>query len=316
MFTNMHNFQNPQPVKKPFPYRLLTTLLLAALFFVHSAATNGQNLEKSVFWEITGKGMKKPSYLFGTYHVVNASYLDEVPKVKQAFSGADQVTVEMVLDSSKLQAMGIMALMPDKKLSGMISKEDYDLVAEEVKAIMGVDLAMFDQLKPISISVLLTLMYIRQDQAEMLAKYTGAPLDIYFASEGKSKGKKVNTFETMEEQMKILYDGETPEKQAEHLVAFVKSKDEMKATQKELTDHYFNGNLNAMYALSEKYADEMGDLTYILDDRNVRWMEMLPGLLKDGSQFVAVGALHLTGKKGLITMLRSAGYTVKPLALK
>ncbi|NJM24196.1 MAG: TraB/GumN family protein [Bacteroidia bacterium] len=248
--------------------------------------------------------------------MVNASYLDEIPKVKQAFSDADQVTVEMVLDSSKLEALAMMALMPDKKLSTMISKEDYDLVAEEFKAVMGADLAMFEQLKPVTLSVLLTLMYIRQDQGDILGKYTGAPLDIHFASEGKRTGKKVNTFETMEEQMRILYDGETPEKQAEHLVAFVKAKDEMKASQKQLTDDYFEGDLNAMYALSEKYADEMGDLTYMLDDRNVRWMELLPGLLKDGGQFVAVGALHLTGKKSLITMLRAAGYTVKPLALK
>jgi uncharacterized protein len=51
----------------------------------------------------------------------------------------------------------------------------------------------------------------------------------------------------------------------------------------------------------------------LLDKRNNKWMEVLPKAMKKGPQFVAVGALHLAGKAGLIQQLRDQGYTVEPI---
>ena len=51
----------------------------------------------------------------------------------------------------------------------------------------------------------------------------------------------------------------------------------------------------------------------LLVGRNVTMAERMEPLLKDGGAFVAVGALHLTGKKGLIERLREKGYTVTKL---
>ncbi|NJM24197.1 MAG: hypothetical protein HC859_00230 [Bacteroidia bacterium] len=49
------------------PQALLTSLIVMVLFVSQSFIAKAQKLENSVFWEISGKGMKKPSYLFGTY---------------------------------------------------------------------------------------------------------------------------------------------------------------------------------------------------------------------------------------------------------
>ena len=54
----------------------------------------------------------------------------------------------------------------------------------------------------------------------------------------------------------------------------------------------------------------------MLDNRNKKWMQQLPGIFKQQSTFVAVGALHLAGENGLVMLLRNAGYTVKPLPTK
>ena len=61
---------------------------------------------------------------------------------------------------------------------------------------------------------------------------------------------------------------------------------------------------------------EPGEAEKLLDNRNKAWMTQLPSLFSEQSTFVAVGALHLSGKNGLVNLLRAQGYTVKPLPLK
>jgi uncharacterized protein YbaP (TraB family) len=54
----------------------------------------------------------------------------------------------------------------------------------------------------------------------------------------------------------------------------------------------------------------------MLDNRNKKWMEQLPGFIRVNSTFIAVGVLHLAGKNGLVNLVREQGYTVKPLSQK
>lgn len=49
--------------------------------------------------------------------------------------------------------------------------------------------------------------------------------------------------------------------------------------------------------------------------RNENWMRTLPSLLDAGGAFVLVGAGHLPGRHGLVTLLRSHGYIVRPVQL-
>jgi uncharacterized protein YbaP (TraB family) len=60
-------------------------------------------------------------------------------------------------------------------------------------------------------------------------------------------------------------------------------------------------------------ADDRGVL---LDDRNKNWVNQLKDILKKENVFIAVGCGHLVGDKGLISLLKKEGYTVKPLANK
>ena len=48
-------------------------------------------------------------------------------------------------------------------------------------------------------------------------------------------------------------------------------------------------------------------------NRNKAWAEKLPTIMKAAPTFVAVGALHLPGEKGLLKLLKSQGYTVEPV---
>ncbi|GAA4416798.1 TraB/GumN family protein [Nibrella viscosa] len=281
--------------------------LLVLAFIVQSATA-----QSSLLWQVSGNGLKKPSYLFGTYHILKDSYLDQNTKVKTAYQNADGVVVEMVVDSSAMLNMAMRALMLTNSLPNLISEKEYNLVAAEFQKATGFDLGLFNQVKPIVTSTMLSLAYLEKE-SDTLKRFTGQPLDLYFAAEGKKLGKTVTPLETMEEQITMLYDHDPVEKQAKQLVQMVKEKGNMRKTSQSLTNLYLSEDLNGMWKLSEQYGEQYGDMTYLVDERNRNWMKKLPNLMAVRPTFVAVGALHLPGPNGLIELLRKAGYKVEPL---
>lgn len=301
-----------------FKHKWANVGILLLVFTFQNTLCFGQHdkVENSIFWKISGKDTQKPSYLFGTYHVLNDGFLNDVPNVKEIYNASGSVVVETELDSSKIMQVLFMAMMKDKKISELISADDYKLVANEVQNASGATMDMFNQFKPSFITVMLTMAYNQKENKELLSKYSGQPIDGYLASNARKNKKTVSTFESMQEQMDILFGHESVEKQAEQLVEFIKSKDEMIKSQVELTNMYLQQDLSGMYEMFTKYAKQFGDADYLLDDRNIKWMEKLPSLLSTGDQFIAVGAMHFVGKNGLIKLLREKGYTVTQVSLK
>ncbi|RIV27781.1 TraB/GumN family protein [Fibrisoma montanum] len=267
---------------------------------------------QSLLWEVSGNGLKQPSYLFGTYHILKDSYLNQKPTVRDVYAKSQGVVVETTIDSSAMFSMAMRAIMPGKSLDRMLSAADYKLVADEFKRVTGADLALFNMMKPVMTSTMLSMGYAEKE-SDTLRRFTGQPLDLYFASEGKKLGKTVTALETMDQQMAMLLDHDPVEKQAADLVKMVKEKDSMRGDSKQLTDLYLKGDLNAMWKLGQDYEKKHGDLSYLVKERNENWMKKLPALMALRPTFVAVGALHLPGPDGLIALLKKEGYTVKAL---
>jgi uncharacterized protein YbaP (TraB family) len=291
-------------------FRLFQVLLLITGFVASSAF--GQS-GKGLVWEITGKGLKEPSYLFGTYHLLTNSYLNEIPQVKQSLAKTKGLVVEAVIDSSKLQSIAMMAIMPDKKISGMITPEEAKLVSAELEALMGVNLAAVDQLKPSSVIVLMTVLYAQKQNTAVLKKYPGQPMDVHLAAVAKKDLKTVTALETIEQQMNFLYNHFPLEEQARQLVIFVKQKEISEQSQAKLLEIYLDHDLEQLYRYADSLPKDMGDSDFLLKDRNLNWMKTLPDLMHKESQFIAVGALHLPGPDGVISLLQKQGYIVKPV---
>ncbi|WP_460672760.1 TraB/GumN family protein [Larkinella ripae] len=266
---------------------------------------------QSLLWKVSGNGLKQPSYLFGTYHILRDSYLNQHPNIKTAYEAAEGVVVETEIDSSAMLSMMMRGMMLDNSLTKLLSEPDYKLVAEEFKRATGFDLGMFNQMKPIITATMLGLSYA-QKESDTLSSFTGMPIDLYFASDGRKRQKKVNSLETMEEQISFLYDHDPVEKQAQQLVEMVKGKADMHELGKSVTQLYLKQDLQGMWKLNEKYGSSFGDMSYLIDERNHNWMKRLPGLMAVRPTFVAVGALHLPGPNGLIELLKKEGYKVEP----
>lgn len=294
--------------------KFLSSAALAALFLLAAAPLFSQKLEKSLLWEVSGKGLAKPSYLFGTYHVLNDAYMNaNQQKALNLFLAADGLVVEMVIDTPAIMAAQRYMVMPENRISKLLDTASYRLVAAEIKAAMGVDLAALDQLKPMVIQTYLTIAYIMQASPE-IAEFGGMPLDMFFAEEAAKSGRPVHQLETVEEQMKLLYEHFTLQQQADQLAEMVRLKDKMLASQKQFAQSYLAQDIQALDDETQEMLKVMptyGNIEYLTVDRNKRWVQKLPALMKEGSLFIAVGALHLPGKDGLIDLLRKAGYKVK-----
>jgi uncharacterized protein len=290
-------------------WKLLSILCLSLFAFIYAEAQPQQGL----LWKISGKDLKEPSYLFGTYHLLNNSYLHEIPQVTQTLAKTKGLVVEAIIDSSKLQSMAMMAIMPDKKITDLITPEETKLVSAELEALMGVTLAAVDQLKPSSVIVLMTVLYSQKLNGEILKKYPGQPMDVYLAATAKKEAKTVTALETIEQQMNFLYNHFSLEEQARQLVIFVNQKEISEQSQAKLLQIYLAHDLEQLYRYADSLPKDMGDSDFLLKDRNVNWMKTLPGLMAKESQFIAVGALHLVGPDGLINLLQKQGYKVIPV---
>lgn len=290
--------------------------VLCAVTILASTAS-GQEADKKPtnFYAITGNGLRDTSWIFGTYHLVKSSYLDAVPAVLQAFQRSKGVAVELVIDSSKTARVATMGLMKDKTLSELLDKSFQDTLDNELKTTLGVGMAQFNQLKPINVALTLSMVYLLYDPASLLRQYSGSMLDGYFAESARQDGKTITELETIEEQMNLLFNTSTNEEQVNQLKYFLRNKRDMVNQGNDLLANWFAHDLNKMYAITVKGLAVFGNEADYLNKRNDRWMKVLPGLIKKESQFIAVGALHLAGPRGLVKQFEEIGYTLTPIKL-
>jgi uncharacterized protein len=286
------------------------TILILVLCANSLCAQNGDN---SLLWEITGSELDKPSYLFGTFHLLNDGFLQSKPEVLNRFEKAEQVLVEVEIDSSKMQQLAMMTLMQGDLISNYLTEKEAEQISEILSATLGVSLAQVDMLKPMALMATLSMIHNQMILGEDLTGYKGIPIDQWFALNGRKHEKNVVPLESLEEQMHLLFNTTSNEEQTAQLVSYLQNEEESFELIRTLFDCYVTENLRCLQQIGDEMYDVMPGMTAFLDERNLNWMENIPGLIADKSTFIAVGALHLTGKKGLIELLRKEGYRVEPI---
>lgn len=295
--------------QKTFKHGVLA--LLSILLF--QAFADAQE-KAGIFYRVTGNGLKDTSYLFGTYHLVNNSYLDELPAVQKAFNNAKGVVVEIIMDTAKLRSANAAGMM-QQSLAELLDAPFRDSLNAELKSI-GFDMQKVNNFKPVNVVLTLSIVHLIRSNGAVLRKYSGLPLDGYFAKTGASMGKSVTALETIEEQMNTLFNSASIEEQLQGLKSFVRNRKEMVRLGDELVNGWFAGDLDKMNELYETTLALSGEEDRLLKQRNLNWMNVLPGLLEKQSQFIAVGALHLAGNYGLVALLRQKGYSVTAVKTK
>ena len=185
-------------------------LLLFTLFI--SLFSNAQELEKSLLWKISGNGLKKPSYLFGTIHLTCDSSLDA--NTLNALEATEQLYLELDMDdkSIQMQMMKLMMMKDGAKLSTLLSPEDFKILDEFMKKNLNMSAKLFDSFKPFMISSMLfpKMLDCKSQSVESeLMKVT------------KEQNEEIFGLEKAEDQMKV-FDEISYQDQADELLKTVK----------------------------------------------------------------------------------------------
>ncbi len=269
-----------------------------------------------VFYVVTGNGSSDTSWIFGTYHLINDSYLDELPVVVNAFNHAKATVVEVVMDSAEMSMANSKALLQNKGLTELLDEKFADSLDAYLKADVGQGLLQFQSLKPMAVMLSLSMIHLLKDNQALLKKYSGIPLDAAFVARSRSAAKTVIPLETVTQQMDFLFNSMPDEKQAEMLQQFIRKKQENIQAGNELLKRYFENDLSKIYSSYLASQQLTGDMDFLITDRNRNWMKVLPSIIKKQGTFIAVGALHLAGPAGLVAQLRQAGFKVTAQNMK
>jgi uncharacterized protein YbaP (TraB family) len=306
--------KNHTIMKKNSINRLSKILSIVGLLFIITAGqTDAQNSEQSLLWEISGNGLEQPSYLFGTFHLLQDEFLETKPEVLEKFHASEQVMVEVEIDSSQLQQLSMMAIMQDDLISNHLSEDEELILSEALVSLMGVGLQQVDRLKPMALSATISLLQYQMYLGDEMTQYEGEPIDQWFVSEGRLAGKQLVFFETMEEQMDLIFNSMSVSDQADLLVGYLEDEEGTEELIRRLFDCYVNEDITCLEQIGNDMYEDMPAATVFLDVRNENWMRQIPSLIETKASFIAVGALHLIGEQGLVAMLQREGYRVVPV---
>lgn len=262
----------------------------------------------TLLWRISGKNITRPSYLFGTMHVLCAKDALLSDSLKTVIRNCDEIWFEINLSDmvGMLSSIKYMRMNDDKKLSDLLKPDEYDRVkAYFAKHESMLPFSILERFKPMLISGLI--------EEQDLDCETTDGMELTIMKESKPYHKPVDGLETAEFQAS-LFDSIPYEEQAKELVNYIDSSAENKQLTQQLVTLYNKQDLDGIDELSRK--EDPGMTAYmdlLLYARNRKWAKRLDTLVREKSLLIAVGAAHLPGKGGVIELLRKEGYTVDPV---
>lgn len=289
----------------------MKTVKLLALFLLVGLSVSAQKKIKrnTLLWEVSGKDLSKPSYIFGTYHFIGKNFIDTMKVLNEKLNSVEAVVGELVMDPKEMMKLAPFMMLKNTSLDKILTPEEYEKVNAITRAKAKTDLKAFNTLNPMAVQVVLMPMF-----SPVPVNLKAEVIDQYFQSYAKSKNLPVYGLETVDEQGKILF-GTTLERQKQALLKFVSDTAKTKKQGADLYNAYIRQNVKALEKMFEDTEDyTQAEMDELLKNRNDKWVVKLPEMMKSKSLFIAVGAGHLFGKYGIIKGLQAKGYRVKPLA--
>ena len=292
-------------------YRLTSAIVLYFLFCVFSvhpllSQTSGPN---TVFWEISGNGLLKPSYLFGTIHILPKDEFVAYELADQKLTESEQLILEMEIDvpmKTQVEWAKKLMLPEGSSIPDFMETEDFLRLKSYALDSLQVKEFLFNaylKMKPFAFYSALIPHVIGK-------KIEG--YELHFSKLAKKEQLPVVGLETFDFQLGI-FDSIPNETQ---LKMFFDEDTDLKSELKEMLEMYQDQDIYSMAESLEDASDKYAEMeTELLIKRNIDWAEKLPDLMKQKPSFIAVGAGHLAGEHGLIKLLREKGFAVEPIML-
>ncbi len=286
-------------------YLLLAIIVIAA---VNTTSSAQENIKSSLLWEITGKNLDKPSYLFGTMHMIPKKDFFMTKLIADKAKECEVMTFEVNmfgLSFSEKMDMVKYLFLEDKTLKDLMNSDDYNKLKSFAVDSLGIREKKFEKryikLTPFGLNSIFMKMYM--GKVKMYEK------ELYKIA--RKNKREITELETIDFQLKLVTN--IPLKSQIKYFLDTDNYYESKA----IIKPYKQQDLDMLYSMTsgdETEDEEVKAFTdKFLNERNINWVPIIISQISDKSSFIAVGALHLPGEKGIIELLRKKGYTVKPI---
>lgn len=284
-------------MKKLFYLLLLPLLTLPASAQYHS-----------LLWKISGNGLAEPSYLFGSMHTSDSRVKKMSDRAIPFFNESGGFAME--LDPKEALDMSLFSkLMMGKNysLKKMIPQAEYLLLDSVIRDQTGFSMGLLDNMAPVFIMTIFETAGMELSDSQ---SNEDEVLDLYLYDLAKEKQKPVIGIETADEQLSAL-NSLTYNEQADMLVHEVHEYERNRQGAAKMVQFYLEENLDSLANGNEE--NEMPQKFYkaLVTDRNKRMANRIGDFIRKQSTFIAIGALHLPGEKGVIELLRKKGFLVE-----
>ena len=291
-----------------------TLLTLALLIAALSAPAQ-------LLYKISGNGLQAPSYIVGTYHLAEVSFVDSIPGIRQALDNCQQVYGEIDMstlnDPGQIMKMQQAMMLPEgTTLDRLLTSDEMSRLNAYMSSLLGGDMTnpmVAQQMGRLTSQALSTQFSL----LTFMKKHEGFDpqnlFDNYFQKYAQQNGKGVGGFETVDVQVKVLYQGMTLDRQKQLLMCFIDNQEFMNQHADNVIHGFYAQDLNALKEAMDMKMNTACDSTpeedaQIINNRNADWLTKMPAIMSAKPTFFAVGAGHLPGDKGVLNLLRQAGY--------
>jgi uncharacterized protein YbaP (TraB family) len=284
--------------------RLLFSVISALILNLSVSAQQ----HKTLLWQVSGNGLSKPSFVFGTMHLLCSAEEMMSDSLLSALSRSEQVFLEIDMDNpgEMLGVFKFIRMKENKKIGDLLSPDEYQRVKNYFSNNKTVlPLSMMERFKPYFVAAMLS-------EAKMPCG-TKTGMEELILKQAKKEGKPISGLETIEFQASV-FDSIPYEEQAKEL---------LKAIDEEAKQDSFTNRMAAIYLaqdldqIEQLTLDEEGGVSSYLElflyGRNANWIPAMEAAMKKQPALFAVGAAHLPGDKGVLNLLKKAGYTVVPV---
>ncbi|MEE8274735.1 MAG: TraB/GumN family protein [Alphaproteobacteria bacterium] len=288
----------------------MASALLLVLLSGQSAPAETLLHGEGLLWRIERPGLA-PSYLFGTIHATDERVRELPRPVADAIAATDSLTLEMVITDDVMAELAERMVISDGRLLDEILGLELFAQTAAVGARYGIPEVGLKLVRPWSVWMLFSF-----PPEEIARQAAGEPaLDVMLQADAMSQDKPVYGLENMDEQL-ALFEGLSESEHIAILTSVVAANGEIGDMFERLIRDYLARDLNAIRAFFfEQTAPADAELVELITERfiNVRNELMASRMaprLAEGDSFIAVGALHLPGERGVLHLLELQGYQI------
>jgi len=268
------------------------------------AYTNG------LLWRIESPSAP-PSYVFGTIHVSDERVETIIQDMLEAVGPLDSISLEIVQTPANMTAAA--QHMVSQNGPTLSQRVGPNLFAQTVAAAApyGMTAEILEHFKPWAAAVTLSM------PASQLRAQAAGDLTSERLLESYAAVRQIALYgiETIDEQLG-LFDGLAEAEQIGMLQVSVRQNRVIDDIFARLVNAYLAQDLTEFHRVMEDFSvGETADLQEFFErkliaDRNHRMVERIQPRLAEGRALIAVGALHLPDKEGILRLLERRGYTI------